>query len=449
MKDKLFFFASASPRLVRRTNDYLFSNGVEPGSLTQDQTLTQAFGKFTYTANRVHRQRQRPGDAAAVDRDAGRLSAGRARISPPARRRRTIRSRPRASQLNQTNASGDVNIFLGPSAFLSVRGGYFSDNYNDTGISHGDQLHLPDDVGRGGRIFRSRSSGPIDDVEHAAHADQRVRRHQTRVRQRRLQPHVQCRWALHQLKGGAGFQRSTNDVDYSYPGGYVYIYWNSHPHRCQRSTGDWHIRLLSGRRSRRPAARSAPTSFRCSSRTRGRRRRADAQPRSANREGERAFVSARHSGRTPSSSASRRSWRLVSASSYDVRGDGKLKVSASWGQYFDWTKYELSRGSFGGDIWHIYYRSLDTLDINSLNLNNMPGRDLWGSPHGIPRPSRDAVRRDRSEHQADVPDQHDCRRRVSAQSDHGAVGELRAQQPGADDRGFQRAGQRRQRLHHR
>ena len=47
--DQLFFFGSVSPRFVRRTNDYLFSNGTEPGSIPQTQTATQAFGKVTYS----------------------------------------------------------------------------------------------------------------------------------------------------------------------------------------------------------------------------------------------------------------------------------------------------------------------------------------------------------------------------------------------------------------
>ena len=51
----------------------------------------------------------------------------------------------------------------------------------------------------------------------------------------------------------------------------------------------------------------------------------------------------------------------------------------SWGRYFDWTKYELARGSFGGDIWKIYYRSLDTLDVFSLSGTNLPGRNLWSA----------------------------------------------------------------------
>ncbi len=35
--------------------------------------------------------------------------------------------------------------------------------------------------------------------------------------------------------------------------------------------------------------------------------------------------------------------------SYDVFGDGRVKLYGSWGRYFDWVKYELSRGTFGGD----------------------------------------------------------------------------------------------------
>ena len=65
---------------------------------------------------------------------------------------------------------------------------------------------------------------------------------------------------------------------------------------------------------------------------------------------------------------------------YDVCGDGRMKVFGSWGLYYDWTKYELPRGSFGAETWCIYYRGLDTLDLGSLNLSNMPGQDLWATP---------------------------------------------------------------------
>ena len=68
---------------------------------------------------------------------------------------------------------------------------------------------------------------------------------------------------------------------------------------------------------------------------------------------------------------------------YDMFGDGRMKLFGSYGRYYDWTKYELARGTFGGDIWTTYYRPLDDPSIiNSINLNNMPGRDLWGSASG-------------------------------------------------------------------
>ena len=72
-----------------------------------------------------------------------------------------------------------------------------------------------------------------------------------------------------------------------------------------------------------------------------------------------------------------------------------MKAFGSWGRYYDWVKYELARGSFGGDTWLVNYRSLDTLDVNSLSLDNMPGRDLWGGSR-VPRPARAELRHDRS-----------------------------------------------------
>src|SRR3954464_5031328 len=53
VKDKLFFFGSYSPRFIRRTNDYRFSNGAEEGSIKRSQNLTQLFGKVTYSSSRI------------------------------------------------------------------------------------------------------------------------------------------------------------------------------------------------------------------------------------------------------------------------------------------------------------------------------------------------------------------------------------------------------------
>ncbi|MDQ2922389.1 MAG: TonB-dependent receptor, partial [Acidobacteriota bacterium] len=44
---------------------------------------------------------------------------------------------------------------------------------------------------------------------------------------------------------------------------------------------------------------------------------------------------------------------------WDVKGNGRWKLSASWGEFFDTMKYELARSSFGGDYWHDLVYKLD------------------------------------------------------------------------------------------
>ena len=61
---------------------------------------------------------------------------------------------------------------------------------------------------------------------------------------------------------------------------------------------------------------------------------------------------------------------------YDVKGDGKWKAYGSFGLFYDITKLELPRGSFGGDHWVQYYWSLDTVDWASINC----GEGTTGCP---------------------------------------------------------------------
>jgi hypothetical protein len=49
---------------------------------------------------------------------------------------------------------------------------------------------------------------------------------------------------------------------------------------------------------------------------------------------------------------------------YDPFSDGRTKLYASWGKYFDVMKYELPRGSFGGDKWVDYWFTWDNPDVN-------------------------------------------------------------------------------------
>jgi len=78
-------------------------------------------------------------------------------------------------------------------------------------------------------------------------------------------------------------------------------------------------------------------------------------------------------------------------------GNGKLVLKGSWGRFYDWTKYELVRGTFGGDVWNEYWYSLDTFDIFSITKENRPGRNLWSSDpnsfqdHRVPSLGADGI----------------------------------------------------------
>jgi len=51
---------------------------------------------------------------------------------------------------------------------------------------------------------------------------------------------------------------------------------------------------------------------------------------------------------------------------YDLLHNGKLKLSASYGKFFDITKMDLTRSKFGSDYWHQCVYALDTVDIFSI-----------------------------------------------------------------------------------
>jgi hypothetical protein len=74
--------------------------------------------------------------------------------------------------------------------------------------------------------------------------------------------------------------------------------------------------------------------------------------------------------------------------SWDVFGDGRLKAYGSYGRFYDWVKYELARGTFGGDFWTVRYRALETTDVFSLSGTNTPGKNIWNDIPGSFRDRR-------------------------------------------------------------
>jgi hypothetical protein len=51
---------------------------------------------------------------------------------------------------------------------------------------------------------------------------------------------------------------------------------------------------------------------------------------------------------------------------WDVMRNGKWKIYGSWGWFYDIMKFELPRGSFGGDYWHDCVYALDTPNLAAI-----------------------------------------------------------------------------------
>jgi carboxypeptidase family protein len=394
VRDRLFFFGSYSPRFVSRTSRYGFSNGADPGSMDQTETAIQAFGKLTFSASRVQAN---GGALYTPTRSTGTLAPYDAAVvnGIVASRAGLAANRDRGWTQHQTNVSGNVNVWLTTTAYMSVHGGRFYDRFSDTGVS------------RTTSVRWNQSSIGVAGVP----ADLQLPiGTQNTPRSRITSFDATARWfgqldysdafklaGAHLLKGGLGYQRTVNDVDSSFPSGYVLLNWGStftSGVTGRRDTGTYGYYEVNNRGAVGTAGAGIISLFlqdawSVTSRVTlnlGLRTENETVPSFRKDIKANAFQFGFGEKLAPRLSAS-----------VDVRGDGRLKIYGSWGRYYDWTKYELSRGAFGGEAWQSFYRSLDTLDVYSLSLSNMPGRDLWGSASGFRDrrpPNFDAVVKD-------------------------------------------------------
>ncbi len=204
VRNRLFFFTSVSPRVVRRTNEYLFSNGTEPGSIDQEQTAWQGFGKVTYAAGRVH------ANASVLmtpTRSTGRTpaydSTGTNYLTTSSAANEA--NRTRGFEQDQNNVSTNVDVTLGNSGYLSARGGYFYDSYKDTGVpSTTSYTYQTSNYRQCGRARQP--AGTHRHLQHAAHSDHQLRHDDPRASSSSITT-TRSRGG-HLIKGGWGVRRS-------------------------------------------------------------------------------------------------------------------------------------------------------------------------------------------------------------------------------------------------
>jgi hypothetical protein len=285
--------------------------------------------------------------------------------------------------LPQNSYTGSVDITLSSTSLLSLRGGYFWDNYKDRNPPSKHQTRY-NKTGENLAI-----SIPTELQQPLNWADvtlTEVSNFDITSRGFAMADYSKTfrAFGTHNLKGGYGFQKIVNTVNTAYQGGgyNVAIYWDSAYKSLATGVTDrgtygyYRVRVIGTQGSGGSAIKHMYLQDQW-----------QIHPRLTLNLGIRAENEKIPTMNDPDRRyAIEFGWDQKSAprlgASWDVFGNGKMKVFGSWGKYFDWTKYELVRGSFGGDVWREWWYSLDDTDIFSLGLNNLRGRNLWSSAAG-------------------------------------------------------------------
>jgi hypothetical protein len=380
LKDKLFFFSSYSPQIVRRSRGYLFSNGLEPDTFNQNQTNQQLFNKLTWVpvesvrvnANWLWTPTRTEGILPAYNGVGNGVLTSRTSAQP---------NKTQGWTQPQSNYSAQVDWTITPTSMLTVKGGRFWDNFRTWGVPVNSSVTfqtaptgivgLPPDLAAAqpGFAIPPRTQQTFFDIATRSYY------------QVDFSKFVGSFMGSHDIKIGGGTVKNVNKVNVAYPGGgYVFVYWNGtftptgstlmekgtygyyevDDSGTQGSTGGTMNNLYIQDHWRIHPRVTLTLGFRTEN---------EHVPSFRRDIRDDAFTFGFTDKLSP---------RVGIA--WDVFGNGKLKAYGSYNRLYNWIPYELSRGSFGGDFWTVRYRSLDTLNVLSLSGTNTPGTNFW--PYG-------------------------------------------------------------------
>jgi hypothetical protein len=390
VKDKLWFFTSLAPQWNKSSYGYRFDNGETSDTLKRDAHKMSWFNKLSYDpTDRIrtnftflYTPQYRTGSLPVYDGIEPNVSTYSKEDASGLR--------TRGYNQPENSWTGSIDFTLSNSSLLSVKGGRYFLNYKEVGVPYTE-------------YYRWRSSsvgipGVPEDLQLGAGystPSAGVVLHDTATR-----TYVQADYSQfvrfagqHNFKFGVGVQKNISSVEDRWMGinGRVNFYWDQTP-SFNDTTGTYGFYSVEDGRTIGSAGATIThiylqDSWRIHPRLTlnvGLRTEREVIP-SYNEAVAQEILGTKYAFKF--GFGDKLAPRL--GASFDVFGDGKLKVYGGWGRYFDWTKYDLSRGTFGADFWLIYYRTLDQEALDNLfdiNLNYMPGTNLW--PYGEARDYR-------------------------------------------------------------
>jgi hypothetical protein len=375
IKNKLYFFSAASPRFQSRDLKYITSDS-QNVTLHQDQTFWQAYNKAS--ADITSKLRLNVSYYWSPFHGEGGLPAYGVYGNQTTSTAASLLPNQTQGYFNpQSNYGADLSYTINPTSFFSIRFGRNWDDYKALGVPGISAVEW-------GNSSTNLPFAIPANLQQKLGFDS-IPRKQTTLHDVASRTNLQADFSKyisfggqHDFKVGIGRMKMVNNVDNSYPGGgYVTLWWDT----AYQDT-------VSGKTDRGQYGYYTVDDIGTKGSTGGNIDNIYVQDRWKIKRRLTLDLGIRLEKETVPSFrrdiqqyAFQFGWGQKVAprigASFDVLGNGKLKVYGSYGLFYDWIKYELSRGTFGGDHWFEYVHSLDTLDVLSLGNGNMPGRNLF------------------------------------------------------------------------